>query len=995
VAIVIRCDECRRVYHVPEDGELTQITCSCGVTVPVPAATSATDSSTSASSQTGPPPETQPQPKRARSPEEVAALRRSALTIAATLLAGALVAIATGRVADLADPLWSVGLPRVPAWAWFAPPLAGLVILWLLRPRWRPDGLTGAAGLAVGAAASIGLLLMLNSLSLTWRPLVREVSATLTWAGIWPIIGAAGALISVQLAGLLERVVPSGRAGQAPPTEARIAAALTGAAAGVAANGGARLLPGLAMPGLANWTDPVALTGLAVLSALMGGAITVAALDFGHQHDAGRAPVGAAVCGLIAGILIEPLLALTGVAMLIAVFVVPLLGGLGGMATGLAVAAGGTARRVALAGLLLLAIGVGVVGSVYAPSPDAAKARMLIKQAAESTEGSRPALDQLREIDDSGAVASLAAGLRHQDRQVAIACAQALSEIDSYEARSKLLRVIDHPNRDVRRAAIRSLVRAKDERAVRPLMRMATGASRQFAAEGTRALAWLGEPAVEFLAELARSRDEVERERAISALGRLVGESERAREVVLDALDDDAARVRDRAVASLDELPHEQAFEHLTAALDDPDPEVREETVRGLAALEDPRTVDVLIEALHSGEETMARYAARGLGSIGTPEVVEALEEALQSDDPVTAEQAAHGLGYVGTEEAVTILRDILVADALAGYGGSVARSALMNKGEVDVGPLVPLLGHANEDVREDAQSLLSALLEDQAELIVPFLDHENPDTRARAIRLLAGREMNADPQVLLPLLADPDNRVRFAARNTLHRMAERAVPALSAGLTHEDDQVATTSAELLGLIDHERTLEPLKQALTRASKRPKVAAAAAEALGNKDLEEVSDALLGALRRGPAEVRTAAVRALGRLGASEFRDEFVEMLTSGTAPTRAAAAEALKGLADPDTIEPLVAALSDTNEAVRREAAAALGAIGEPAIDDLVPLLDSEDDWIYRGARSALRRIGSPEAKAALERDKEEREAESRDARPIIAPPSPPAPGTP
>jgi HEAT repeat protein len=920
MAVAIRCDECGRVYHLRADGEITQIECSCGAVLRVPI-----EGTPRVIAPAPPPPP-------AASPA-VAAWRRGGITIAGAAFAGALLAWLASLASDLNLPLWSLALPRVAPWAWFAAPAAGVAVLSLLRRTRRPDSFSAAAAVVVAALVSIGLVLLLHHLLTdTWRLVVRGAVSGATWGHLWPLIGALAATLAAGLASGLTRALPEAASEEASPSgRARALAGVTGAVAGIAAFGAARGIPGLIAGSTEGWTEPTTLAALAVLFAIVGGALAVAALDFGLQQRAGRTPLAGALAGVVAGAIVEPLLDLHGTTMLVVLIALPIAGGLAGMAAGLAVAAGGRSRRHALIGLAGVTAAIIAGAVVYAPSSEALRVRMLIAQAGASGVEAHEAIAQLRAVEDPSAIRALAAGLRHGQGEVQQACAMALARTDHPRACKVLLGYLDHEDPMVRRYAIRGVARAGDTRAVRTLRRMVASDDANVARDGAWGLAILQDDAgLQELLKIARSPERMQRVHALSALGPLVASKPEARRAVLEAFADSDPAVRVAAVSQIDEIAGDDAYERVSAMLNDPEPTVRRAAIRSLSAMGDPRATEALVTALMSGAVGMMQPAADGLGRIATPEAIAALKRATRSSDPEIVRFAANGLGVAGTPEAVAVLREMLVREATADSYEAWTSNALLNKPGLDPSPLVPLIEHEDKRVRDRIAQLLPTLLRDRPELIVPYLAHNRPETRLVALRVLSREETQVDPEVAVLLLGDANEAVRAAAVAFFGTHKERSAPVL-----------------------------------IQALQRPQTAVAAAEALGQIGEREALVPLTDALRHGPPEAKRSAARALGRLGVTELTGEFVTMLQTGDALTRVAAIEALGWLKEPRAVEPLIGALSDTNPEARRAASDALAAIGRPAVAPLAKLADSQDEWIREGSRRALGSIDDPDARQA------------------------------
>jgi HEAT repeat protein len=142
---------------------------------------------------------------------------------------------------------------------------------------------------------------------------------------------------------------------------------------------------------------------------------------------------------------------------------------------------------------------------------------------------------------------------------------------------------------------------------------------------------------------------------------------------------------------------------------------------------------------------------------------------------------------------------------------------------------------------------------------------------------------------------------------------------------------------------------------------------AAADALGRSGDRAVAADLLVAIEHPHEGVRAGAARALGRLGSEAAVPRLREMLVGGSAVEVVAAAEALGRIGSPAAIEALLVPLGDLSLTPRRHAAMdALEALGEPAVDPLVGLLDAGAAHVRYNATEALGYVASPAASEAL-----------------------------
>ncbi|HEY8368950.1 MAG TPA: HEAT repeat domain-containing protein [Thermodesulfobacteriota bacterium] len=159
---------------------------------------------------------------------------------------------------------------------------------------------------------------------------------------------------------------------------------------------------------------------------------------------------------------------------------------------------------------------------------------------------------------------------------------------------------------------------------------------------------------------LAADGREAARALACDALGRLGAPSDAARERVIpaliEALDDEAPRVRAAAVSALSRLRDARTIGPLAGRRADPDAEVRHAVACGLGGFDDPLAVDALVDLTRDASPAVRDWATFALGSlttVTTPAVVEALVERLQDPDEQTREEAIVGLVARRADERV------------------------------------------------------------------------------------------------------------------------------------------------------------------------------------------------------------------------------------------------------------------------------------------------------------------------------------------------------
>jgi cyclophilin family peptidyl-prolyl cis-trans isomerase/HEAT repeat protein len=402
------------------------------------------------------------------------------------------------------------------------------------------------------------------------------------------------------------------------------------------------------------------------------------------------------------------------------------------------------------------------------------------------------------------------------------------------------------------------------------------------------------------------------------------------------------------------------AFERLAADLG---AEIRRRTAVAAGRTGDPAAAALLIGLLGRDPSGAVRAdAAFALGVLGdtSAAVVAALRRAAPREwVPVRPEETAvvveivTALGRIGTDaaraEVVDVLRRVQRAeDAIA---RRVAAEALLAVWRFPAGPgrtvsVLRFLDHPDPELRWRAALALTRLRDpDGAARLIPMLGDPDPRVRALAARALPAQV--ADPagvtgEVVAGLTAaleDPGPAVRIQALRSLATFADRAPgDAIAARLRDLDPGVAVTAADALGVIrvgshaleavlaDETAPVAVRAAALgTLAALAPAAALAAAEAWAEGDFPH----------------RYAAARATGALGWPDAQG-LLDRLTGDADPRVAVAAtEAAAALAASPNLGP------DERAGLRRLLLRAVAADDPrqrvPALRGVGPLLGPED----------------------------------------------------
>lgn len=204
----------------------------------------------------------------------------------------------------------------------------------------------------------------------------------------------------------------------------------------------------------------------------------------------------------------------------------------------------------------------------------------------------------------------------------------------------------------------------RDVRARKPESRMAA-AERLGRAEGEEL-----ERARAGLRELAGDVHPGVRATALAAIGLVGGEDEL--DVVLHALLDEAAEVREFATVAAAQIGGERALAGLTKALTSREPEVRFQAVAGIAELAPDAAASLLLPLLDDRDGEVRAQVVSALGALEEPHLIGHLAGALEDDLPDVRLEAALALSAIADPRAEAPLLEALARRARV---GEVARA--------------------------------------------------------------------------------------------------------------------------------------------------------------------------------------------------------------------------------------------------------------------------------------------------------------------------------
>jgi predicted Zn finger-like uncharacterized protein len=392
----------------------------------------------------------------------------------------------------------------------------------------------------------------------------------------------------------------------------------------------------------------------------------------------------------------------------------------------------------------------------------------------------------------------------------------------------------------------------------------------------------------------------------------------------------------------------------------------------------------------------------------------------LGNPDAKDRAQAAQALGGLGPDAKVAIPSLVKLLGDRNDLVKRLARDALTKigppaKGDTQV--LVGLLTDSAPEVRQYAAETLGTLGGDArpaAGALAAAVQDRDARVREQALRTLAKLGPPAHDKVVQGLtdaLKDPERNVRTAAGEVLALdlgLTGADLPFLTDALKQDDVDVRSGAARALGKVgpDARSAVKPLvallkendrglrraaleglagigpdsKEAMPEVQKALKEAdkdlrRAAAEWVGKvgPDARDAVPLLVPLLKDADVEVRRATIVALGRVGPAAAKDaagglaEQLGDLDNRTYAMTALAAVKPTGDGAKAAIPRLVVLLDDKNKDVVVKAAQTLGAVGKPAVPDLVKALKgSADANVRAAAASALGDVG-PDAKDAYQ----------------------------
>lgn len=280
------------------------------------------------------------------------------------------------------------------------------------------------------------------------------------------------------------------------------------------------------------------------------------------------------------------------------------------------------------------------------------------------------------------------------------------------------------------------------------------------------------------LRDILRTGTPNDRAKSAKALG-LIGDKNTI-EDLMNALNDEDAKVRSNAAIALGHLNAEKAIKNLIEALNDESWLVRHDAAIALGELGGEKVKKVLEKSIRKEDEIEVRQKiVEALGRVGDGETIELFMELIDDDDDIKLE-VIKAIGDIGGEIAVEILKKKV-------ENGDKLTRELAVKG----------LTNINSSISNEA--------------LILALEDDNWRTREEAVRELGDRKVVKAKDKFLELLDDENDYVVIAALIALGKLRKPdVVDKIENKLKSENPSIKTAVVEALGYIECERSLDIL-----------------------------------------------------------------------------------------------------------------------------------------------------------------------------------------
>ena len=459
-----------------------------------------------------------------------------------------------------------------------------------------------------------------------------------------------------------------------------------------------------------------------------------------------------------------------------------------------------------------------------------------------------------------------------------------------------LIEQLGATDRDTRRAAIVTLGRIGDRRAVEPLIGLLDQRSSELSVAAASALARLGDPrAFEPLLALLGDEDVAVRQAVVGALNS-IGHPEMASRICAMLVDPDGL-IRESAVKIAGYFGYPECADEVVARCTDQDEAVRAAAIEHLPYFDDDRAGQIFTSVLEKDTPRVRAAAAKALGAVPGRSTLLLLRKAAGDADAWVRYFAASSMGQQGDGSALDLLRLLATTDTAPHVRIAAIEAIGRIGGDGALAILSPLISDETEIGMGAIRAAGAVRSEHAVSALREALRSREADRRAAAIDAIAACSGEEAIELLQwTASSDTDGNVVQAALNGLGAIANRSTPA-SAGAIAALVALLSDPARRSDVIEVAGRLAPsaipiLAESL--ATDDPPVRRGVVEALGRLSHTVASSYLQRALSDADDVVRREAVRALSRLGTRGLTRRFAAMSETDYSPAvRQAAAAAL------------------------------------------------------------------------------------------------------
>jgi HEAT repeat protein len=416
---------------------------------------------------------------------------------------------------------------------------------------------------------------------------------------------------------------------------------------------------------------------------------------------------------------------------------------------------------------------------------------------------------------------------------------------------------------------------------------------------------------------------------------------QRGRDVIIGALKDPYAEIREMAAAALGNFKGGGIFEVLQGVLADENKDVRGAALKSIIMINDERGRDILIGALKDSDAGIREMAAAALGNLKGEGIFEALTGVLADQDRNVRCAAVKSIIMMNDPRGT----DVLIG-ALKDSDDEIRRLTVIALGKINdpkvIEPLGSMLGDKNDSVWKAAADSLLNLGEAGVNGLVAGARKFDAETRMKIVSLLD--EMN-DIRAIAPLtgmLGDQDESVWKAAENSIkNKYGKDGVLGLVAALKNPDAAVRKRAVIVLADLSSSEAFKALSGS-------------------------IFEALAGALSDKDRNVRLEALDLLTVMNDPRCNDAIMAALKDPDAEIRELSVSNLADLDDPRVIGALVGMLRDKAENVWKAAVDTLLYCGDEGEQKLIASLGAENIGLLYNNHDYFIRLGISGSEAVL-----------------------------